>query len=192
MQVLRVSNQSVAQSARADKPSAVKEALQVPAEAHAWAKSLTTAVKREATTGQAVLSLILEAREAGYPETFVRETVKAAYVATGCNPETARKRGSDAITVFRSTLSAEELPKGVQHAASAVRKEKSGTQRAPRQPAAKGTSKTVSPLHAMAEIIEALRSSTKDADALGIIADMADLCTDLADIMASNTAKAVN
>lgn len=174
-------------SKTANLPAVIVAEVQAAPAHKDWAKQVTSAIKAERSKGRAVLELVIAARDAGIPEEYVRETVRAAYLETGCNKESARKRASDAITVFKSETKAEDMPKNVQEAAAMVRKEKAGTQRAPRTPTAKdeqGEPVSLTPLQMIELGVKGLQQQSNDLGVLSILNEMIDLAADLASRLA--------
>lgn len=193
-------------STRANLPATVVEHVQQDAPTKAWARDITAAIKAAESKGRAILELVIKARDAGLPETFVRETVRAAYLQAGSSKESARKRASDAITVFQSATPASDLPRNVQEAAAKVRKEKAG-QRAPRHEPAGSKDKPqpdvdvqghkrgkaapdseqlreLSPLELIELGVKAIQKSSNDLGVLSIVTEILDLAQDLAVAMA--------
>lgn len=192
-------------STRVGKSKAAKAQIEAAASATAvkanakqqdWKVRFMAAVEAAERHGVALLNLVLEARKLKCSEQFVRDTVKAAYLAVGCNPESARKRASDAVTVFNAKQPANKLPGNLQQAASAVRKEKAGTQRAPQaagsrkkageaKPAAVALANgepvevDLTPLEMIREGINAIKRESDDIGVLQVVQEMLDLLESL-------------
>lgn len=192
-----MTNKTNAASKAANKPATVVQELALTDTQKDWKMRLFDAVSAYTQTGVHLRDVVLEARKLRIPEETVRALVKSAYLAVGCNKESARKRGADAVTLLNAQpAQLKELPAGLQGAAGAVRKLNGpGKPRAPRQPegpakapestgATNGDSGTAQPLHAIHEAIESLKLSTTDLGLLSILAEMSDLAGDLADRLA--------
>ena len=171
---------------RADKAPATKRAIQLTATQRKLAAELTTAIVEAEQLGVSVLKLIIRARSLKMPADSLRDVVKAAYLKAGNSPESARKRGADAITVFESKAKAADLPGNLQRAAGKIRSDrKPAAKKGAKPPVAKVNAKA-SPLATLEASIEAIAKSTEDADILAIVASMRDLTNDLADLMAES------
>lgn len=182
---------------RAHKPAEVNRALQMTAKQHEWADRVVAAVADVQQAGVRLLQVVLEARRLKVPEETVRDVVRKAYLDNGTNKETARKRGADAVAVLNSDKQAKSLPAGLQGAASAVRKLNKGITpgRAPRQPKGPKDSPTAqaadasgSPLAQIEAGIEALRAEATDPDVLEAIAELSDVASSLAAMLADHNA----
>lgn len=163
----------------------------------AWRTALDASALQGISAGKAMLDLMLEAR-GKVDEDVAREALSFAFgqayattydvpFAEAVKAKSVMNRVSDGMAILKAVELPASLPGNIQRAADACRKANREAGRSPRQPKAPTVAaKDVNSLALLKAALEALRQEAEgNAVALSLVADLVDMATELADVLAA-------